>query len=360
MQNRRSLSSGTPRPRCDLRRRRGFTLIELLVVIAIIAILIALLLPAVQQAREAARRTQCRNNLKQIGLAIHNFHDVNNYVPPLFYYGENARSRIRHTGINIYFTFFTLLLPYLEHNNEYERLDIMDRYNRGENINPATGRPWVEEFVIPTYACPTRRSAALAKMKPKATNGSNSRGPEAQCSDYAAVGVGPVRPGLPSSGRNAVRTWNNTSVGLINPTIAPRKGRRLKDIRGDTLFRDCTDGLSNTAIVGEKHVSTHQCLNVGHGTSRNFSSDIACSDGEVLVGHFGASWAYVVRNLNRPLARGVNDTTSPEIISFGSWHPGVCMFLLGDGSVRAIANNISVEILGNLGDRRDGQPVGSF
>src|SRR5438309_1662617 len=97
-------------------RRRGFTLIELLVVIAIIAVLIALLLPAVQQAREAARRTQCKNNLKQLGLAMHNYHDVHSCFPPAGIFLDQTT--------NVWHSFHTYLLPYIDQNNVYQEFKI--------------------------------------------------------------------------------------------------------------------------------------------------------------------------------------------------------------------------------------------
>ena len=131
-----------------VRKRKAFTLIELLVVIAIIAILIALLLPAVQQAREAARRTQCKNNLKQLGLALHNYHDVFNTLP----YGV----RFSASGENWGSSFFLSLLPYVEQANAFNRV------NMNNWPGWATNFPVYNNLDIPGYTCP---STALPKWR---------------------------------------------------------------------------------------------------------------------------------------------------------------------------------------------------
>ena len=120
------------------RNLHGFTLVELLVVIAIIGILVALLLPAVQAAREAARRTQCTNHLKQVGLAVHNFHQVRNGVPPAHLTGGGHA------------TWLVLIMPYLEQSAQYERYDIERTYY----VQPLE----VIQTQVPFYYCPSRRS----------------------------------------------------------------------------------------------------------------------------------------------------------------------------------------------------------
>lgn len=137
-------------------RRRGFTLIELLVVIAIIALLIALLLPAVQRAREAARTTQCKNNLKQIGLALHGFHDTNNAFPPARLMlptpiPENETATLLGADEP---SWLVHLMPYLERQNEYELFDVYTPF--GAHSQEA------RKLAIPTFLCPSRHSMSNA------------------------------------------------------------------------------------------------------------------------------------------------------------------------------------------------------
>ena len=136
------------KPKLWSKLRDGFTLIELLVVIAIIAILIALLLPAVQQAREAARRTQCKNNLKQIGLGLHNYHDVFFVFPPSEVHTHAFLSGANNDWGNSAGTWLTLLFPYVEQGNSYDKMDFNLNWAGGQNKNMIMER-------YPVYLCPS-------------------------------------------------------------------------------------------------------------------------------------------------------------------------------------------------------------
>ena len=355
-------------------QRLGFTLIELLVVIAIIAILIALLLPAVQQAREAARRTQCKNNLKNIGLAVHNFHDVYNALPPLVMHSEGP-------------TFFMRILPFIEQANLYNLYNGGATNASGETTSPdywdnknyeiIRDTPGLGEQTIQgisVFHCPTYRSASVQR------GGGNAKGPEG---DYAIVfmqGRGnnantnlqatedgwwdhhnSTNSGKRNRQNGAIITADG--VGLPNTaTISGHDSRRSK-ARLSAGFRDITDGTSNTVMVGEKFWSQGEW-------------DRACCNGDRTDGSVfnqTGSWREynVARNLRFPLRTGVespggdgwNDpsrTTAARAAGFGSWHTGTVQFLMCDGSVQNLSENISNVIQWRLADRSDGQVVGEF
>jgi prepilin-type N-terminal cleavage/methylation domain-containing protein len=328
------------------RRRLGFTLIELLVVIAIIAILIALLLPAVQKVREAAARTQCANNLKQIGLAVHNYHDSKKGLPP---------DRIAMGWP----TWAVLILPYLEQQNIYNLWNIQKRYYE-QGVAGSASDPCPNNLAV--FFCPSRRGVP-----------SNFSGPMPKAADLAAGGQ--ARPGgLSDYGNNGGTNGSDgplvEAVGWITsppntnldslPT--PALGTLCLSFASATNFLSITDGLSNTLLVGEKYIlpadlsggisTDGSIFSSGNGQENSFRR---------FVGNNGANPAVL-----RPLVSTITDPgpnangTAWADKAFGSWHPGICQFVFCDGSVKPIPTSIDINTLQHLGQRNDGQVIPNF
>lgn len=287
-------------------RQSGFTLVELLVVIAIIGVMVGLLLPAVQAAREAARRTQCVNHLKQIGIAVHNHHDTFRILPhggwhwssPPEYTSAGAPEIAPRQGSGWAFQ----ILPFLEQTAIWEGSG--QATIEAKQIQAIGAR-------IPGYFCPTRRSPqahmATAWYGPPGTY------PHGQI-DYA---------GSCLTNQGAIVRANDGSIE--NRTVA-------------ITFAGITDGTSNTLLIGEKRL--------------NFSllGNIQSDDNEGYTG----GWDHdVIRFSDRaPLPDG---RTGDGNQRFGSLHPGVFNVVLVDGSVRNIAFTIELDIFTRIGNRRDGQ-----
>lgn len=333
----------------------GFTLVELLVVIAIIGVLIAMLLPAVQQAREAARRMQCTNHMKQFGLAVHNFHDAQGGMPP---------ASTGNTGL----TLWAVILPYLEQDNIANQLDMeasgatdgcTNASHIGTTAAAATSANYniLRNSRIDLYTCPSRRSAS---------NAVNTRNVPA--GDYAIVIAGTQKWlfwSNPNSQLQALRVAStpddknliNISNGSVMSVVEyPNKGWRPRD-----TFAWVGDGLSNTLLIGEKHITVNyvnKCCRNNHGPEGR--------DGYIYwnrsngPGGYGEYW--VAGSVNLGLARspregeGLDVNTAPAL---GSWHPGVSNFLAADGSVRNLAVTIDPSILIAMGTANNGEVLGS-
>jgi prepilin-type N-terminal cleavage/methylation domain-containing protein/prepilin-type processing-associated H-X9-DG protein len=309
-------------------RKPAFTLIELLVVIAIIGILIALLLPAVQKIREAAARIQCQNNLKQLGLAIHNYHDTSNSLPP-------AR-----VGRDAYATWPVLIAPYVEQQNFANLWDITRIYHQQN--------PLARTTTLKIFFCPTRRSPMTSpgseNLDATGTTDGNG-GFESACGDYACCdGDGWHRNEAKASGAMIAPILTNPNVGDNNPYPA-----RITGFRSVTNFNAISDGLSNTLLIGEKHVR-----HGGLGLASN-GDDAYYSGYNYDTAQRSAGW-YIDSSgrQNKPLMKP-DDAAST--IRFGSWHTGSCNFVFCDGSVHPLPVNIDINVLRNLAVRNDGNPV---
>ncbi len=309
-------------------RRTGFTLIELLVVIAIIAILIALLLPAVQQAREAARRTECKNVLKQWGLALHNYHDTANCLP----YGGMALTNSAASPANN-LSYHVMCLPYIDQAPLYNQFNFTEHYNSATNFPLKAAR-------FPLMHCASSRQAD--RTAPSETVGGVAQIPSAihYVGMMGAKGPKPnVTPvvNFPITGNTATDHGGFTNNGLMPPNLA------LK-------FRDAIDGLSNTFLLGEQSASQTTGWAVSYRAWTQGASGPAS----------GGSASYPTKNVNRGILTGSgytggNATRLFNDVAFCSQHTGGAHFLMGDGSVKFVSANIDYGVYIGAVTRAEGE-----
>ncbi len=311
--------------------RYGFTLIELLVVMAIIAILMSLLLPAVHQVREAARRTKCKNNLKQLGLAFHNYHDAHGTFPPGYVSRNVTRADPATSETGPGFAWGALMLPYLDQQGLYNVINFELNASNPVNI------PHGDTFLTP-FRCDSDPAPEVFFVNDGTTNY------DLATANYVGVfGYGSV----------------TTVPGNPNPA-------GLLYRNSYTRFSDITDGTSHTMLIGER-TSKH-----------NFVSGVTAVDSH-------STWYAAIPNASRPAGMGmmpnegsaslvlghVGQTTGTmvmhhtpnstnHIANFSSMHDGGFQVLMADGSVHFLSQNINYDTFRWLGQHSDGNVIGEF
>jgi len=320
-------------------RRRGFTLIELLVVIAIIAVLIALLLPAVQSAREAARRAQCINNLKQMGLALHNYLDTNGVFPDARP-GNNVAADDSSAASG-----FVSLLPFMEQTVmanawnfqlDYDVIETGYARNADGGIENAT----VGQARLTVFVCPSDPSGPTFNTIPLNRNDIPSLANLATCGYAFCAGTGgPPGHHADSTGMYYVSDIKHTNNGFA-------------DYSHSLTIAAITDGTSNTLAIGE--------TTYNDGIYKG--SNTAGLNGVWNVWTIGQRWSATFRStkvaLNTPPGQGATDGGWSNG-AFGSTHPGGGNFLFADGSVHFLKNSVSWRVYNSLATYGMGEVISS-
>ncbi len=331
--------------------KRGFTLIELLVVIAIIATLVAILLPAVQQAREAARRSTCKNNLKQLGIALHNYHDTHSVLPNSGF-GRSATIR-NELGWNV------MILPYIEQSALYDLFD----FNNGDYDGTGRRGPYRNELAlnrIPVFMCP---SCTIERSTNTNEDVTTAGGPFGTGTPYTTHYYGMAGPvgnldlngdgDGTDAGERVFSSCNSGSFGLLSTEGIMRgpvgySGSGVPFDVPSVRFRDITDGLSNTIAIME------------------ISRDIPPT-----LTQFGyRSWVRGITSEGTPvncLARGLSATNPINSLvgsfNYGAWgsnHKGGAQCVLGDGSVHFLSQNMDIHVLQYICTKAGGETASEF
>lgn len=349
----------------QLSKRQGFTLIELLVVIAIIAILVALLLPAVQQAREAARRSSCKNNLKQLGIAMHNYHDTYTVFPPGVVNELDGSSASLCLDNHGHWTWSAFILPYVELGTVYDQFQVGDL--RASQVMAQFETSMKSAY--PAFRCPSDAGS------PEAHNTSNSPG-------YAISKD-------PGGGNHGLSLMNYIAVNnTTNIRVRPNTGGGNDGTQGAVgmffenskiRMRDLTDGTSSTLMLGERsyrlggvmmHAGTLFALR-DHGSStcrgpNGQDRNAGWNQGMMTVA------GHVRDGINPALPATLSNTAQSSLRgNFSSQHRGGAQFCMADGSVRFLSENIDNDqetaapylidsVLEALVGIRDGHIVGEF
>lgn len=318
----------------------AFTLVELLVVIAIIGAMAGLLLPAVQASREAARLVECKNHLRQIGVATLNHHDALNVFPPARLRAQNDYSEYACDSTQA--SWLVRIMPYLEQENAAQQWNLYGRFEDHEAS--------MREFVPEAFICPSRRSLSEAVI----SGGLFESQVFFSCGCSSLETVELISGAVGDYGAN----HGDYTGGSYGEELAYWRGGNGTGVvissrprcNGDTptnwvdkiRMKDLIDGASNTALAGEMHIPLGRLANYPENGPMYNGKDLPAF---ARIGGHGI-----------PLARSADDETN-HVIGFGSWHEGICPFVLADGSVRSVDNFIDSEVLQSLCRREDAYEI---
>ena len=314
-------------------KKHGFTLVELLVVIAIIAMLVTLLLPAVQSARAAARRTQCKNNMRQIGLAIHNYHSALNAQPE---YHQTKQDP--YTWSQVGPTWTMLILPFIEEQGLYDQFDFTVTIRHANNAQ-------VVQQVVSSYVCPSATGASQPIFSDRADAGGNNPNPALGL--FYPVSMGPTEPdachfcpeGISGAKGNYCCQGRNYGTQKLEGGPGPSSVGMFGRYNDKRTFSKVLDGLSKTLMVGE--TLPQQCA-------------------------YGGAWApnFSLASTSIPLNTFETCPQPPGChnrgCGFKSEHEGGAHFVMGDGSLHFIAEDVDYRIYNYLGTRSGQEPTGAY
>ena len=331
------------------RSRFGFTLVELLVVIAIIGVLIALLLPAVQAAREAARRTTCANHLKQYGLGIHNYHDTIKVIPPAAVGNWNTAPRI---------TWHVRILPYTEQTSLYEKLNMKLTTVPDQVVpKPKAANALARAHQVPYARCPDDNSREF--------NGNTTNG-RAQSSYAGSIGSNRMRHG----GGGVCNIYDTEEVNYEREHGRWNEGeqdfQRISGVFGGRCWQypielsAIKDGTSNTIFVGEVIPKCAPDRDDGWWAVNHLNNGYAATIVPINIYTTCVSTAAEATKrlyINPGCADVGAGQQRNMFVGFRSYHPAGANFLMGDGSVRFINADINYAIYQALGGKDDGNPV---
>lgn len=340
------------------RRRSGFTLIELLVVIAIIAVLIALLLPAVQQAREAARRTQCKNNLKQIGLALHNYLSTHSVFPPSFCIGAAKGGTWSITA---------RILPFIDQGNAFAMADLTVGY--GDAPNSTNG---ITSQFLPFDRCPSEVNGINSNTTPSyfppnyAYNLGTWKVFTPTSADLAAGGT----PGDGAFAPNSNFTTANFTDGTSNTLCASEVKCYTNNVGNDAAASDAYPTMAT--ILGFNGAAVTLSVPGSTGGHREWT------DGKIHESGFTTTFTpnakVMIKGTNTPNAvegdyisckeRGTSATCAGKptyaAVTTRSFHTGIVNSLMMDGATRTVSENIDINVWRGLGSRSGGEVIGEF
>ncbi len=322
----------------------GFTLVELLVVIAIIGVLIALLLPAVQQAREAARRMQCTNQIKQLGLAIHNYHDTYNKLPYIQHADAGSGSTAQRGP-----SWIVRILPFIEQTAAYDQMVFTGDWSMADGVNPNANL--VDDYYVDGLNCPSSPLPSMAEESTSQHGTLNLQRPS-----YVGI-MGSYFQGGTSGTTSTEIAYNNSYGGGGKNGLFVHHGEGVSAIG----LEAATDGTSNTMLVSEQ--SDYFYKSDGTKVERRKSGHRGGAWNGGALSTQWLDWPANATTIRYPIATEGGTGNSQNYhsnVALVSAHPGGVMMGLGDGSVSFLSETIDFRTMTALADRQDGAVVGDY